>query len=265
MSDPRPVGIFDSGIGGLTVVKAVLRAMPHERVVYLGDTARLPYGSKSPRTVLAYTQQNLRFLAGRDVKAIVIACNTASAIAIPEIERSTEAPVLGVIGPGARMACARSRTGRIGVLGTRATIQSGAYERAIRTLRPGARVFGQPCPLFVPLAEEGMTRGSVARTVAASYLAPVLAKGVDTLVLGCTHYPLLATTIRAVSGAAVRIVDSATSVASALALLLAERGIARTSGKATLEVYLTDPNPQFARTGRRFLGRALGVVTHVDL
>lgn len=254
----RPIGVFDSGIGGLTVVRAIVARLPKERLVYLGDTARLPYGTKSRRTVRAYTAQNLRFLEDRSVKAIVVACNTASALG------DLPADAIGVIQPGAREAVARSR-GRIGVLGTRGTIGSGAYERAIRRLAPGSAVVSRACPLFVPLAEEGIVSGPIARRIAELYLRPVLAEQVDTLVLGCTHYPLLAATIAAVAGRGVTLVDSATAVAAELAAHLASRDLARTTGRGSLELYLTDPNPQFSRVGEQFLGRPLGRARHVDI
>ncbi|MEO1083983.1 MAG: glutamate racemase [Acidobacteriota bacterium] len=189
VSDPRPLGVFDSGVGGLTVVAALRRLVPAESILYLGDTARLPYGTKSPETVARYSRRNVDFLIGRGVKAVVIACNTASAVAIDEL--SDEVPVWGVIGPGARAAVEAAGDAPIGILATESTVSSDAYGRAIRRLRGDAPVISKACPLFVPLVEEGWFDNEVAEAAARRYLAPVLAAGARTLVLGCTHYPML--------------------------------------------------------------------------
>lgn len=258
----RPIGVFDSGIGGLTVVRALRETLPKERVVYLGDTARLPYGTKSRKTIRAYTQQNLRFFERIGVKALVIACNTASALALPP---SDSAPILGVIDPGAREAVQRSASGVIGVVGTRATIGSRAYTRAIRALKPEAAVHARACPLFVPLVEEGLLDGPLVRPILERYLRPLSRRGVDTLVLGCTHYPLLSPAIRECMGPSVEVIDSATAVANDLSQRLRAAGLIRKRGRPTLEVYLTDRNPQFARVATRCLGRKIGPVHLVDL
>lgn len=266
MSDARAIGVFDSGIGGLTVVRQIRRLLPRENLVYLGDTARLPYGTKSAATVRAYAAQNLAFLGTKQVKAIVVACNTASAVALPRpTAKPGDLPIVGVIAPGAAEAIRRSRTGCIAVLGTRATVDSGAYERALRRLRPDVRVHARACPLFVPLAEEGLVRGALVESVVRLHIAPVLRKGVDTLVLGCTHYPLLATAIRRVAGPRVTLVDSATATARALSELLADRGLERATGRGRLTVHLTDPSRQFVRVARAFLGEKLARAHHVDL
>src|SRR5690606_24866248 len=211
MSDERPIGVFDSGIGGITVLKALRKALPHEDLVYLGDTARLPYGTKSPETVTAYATQATKHLLGHDVKMVVIACNTASAVALgPLKEALAPIPVIGVIEPGAKAGVKATKTGRIGVIATEATVKGGAYARAIHAAMPEAQVAQAPCGLFVTLAEEGWTKGEVAEAAARRYLAPLF-KGraaPDTLVLGCTHFPVLAGTIRKVVGKQVKLVDS---------------------------------------------------------
>src|SRR5215472_10192726 len=214
------IGIFDSGVGGLTVMQALLGVLPHEHLVYLGDTARHPYGTKSAETVTDYSVENAEFLVRRGVKVVVVACNTASSVALDALATRLTVPVVGVIEPGARAATARSRTGRVGVIGTEATISSGAYTRALRALRPGIEIYSRPCPLFVPLAEEGWLDGPIPRGVAETYLASLCKSGIDTLVLGCTHYPLLRPVIGAVVGEGVTLVDSAEETARAVAALL---------------------------------------------
>ncbi len=250
------IGVFDSGVGGLTVVAALRRRLPRESILYLGDTARLPYGSKSPATVTRYTRRNVDFLAQRGVKAVVVACNTASALALPELELAV--PVWGVIEPGAERAAAVSR-GRVGVIATEATVRSDAYATALRRLRPGLEISSRACPLFVPLVEEGWHDDPVTEQVASRYLAPLLAGGIDTLVLGCTHYPLLAPVLARVAGPGVRLVDSAEAVAEAVAAGLVARGLAHTGGPgdgapAGLRVCVTDAGQGFQTLARRILG-----------
>lgn len=253
----RPIGIFDSGVGGLTVFHAVERALPEESLVYLGDTARVPYGTKSAETVRRYAVEATEFLVAHEVKLVVVACNSASSVAL-EALADAPVPVLGVIGPGARQAAARSRTGRIGVIGTRATVASGAYERAIRRERPDAEVVARACPLFVPLAEEGWTANAIARATAHEYLDPLRDVGIDTLVLGCTHYPLLRDTI-AETLPGVELVDSAESVAAEVADRLRRAGVARATGGARAEhrFFVTDSPEPFRAVAERFLGRAV--------
>jgi glutamate racemase len=238
VSDQRPIGIFDSGIGGLTVLRKLRERLPQERFVYLGDTARLPYGTKSSETVTRYALRASRFLSEHDIKLLVVACNTASAAALPALERSLPLPVIGVVGPGARAALRHTR-GRVGVIGTESTIASGAYHRALLAQRADLEVLAQPCPLFVPLAEEGWFDHPVTREIARIYLAPLAAAPIDTLILGCTHYPLLSGAIAAAVGADVTLVDSASSVAAEVVALLDEHGL-RSSDGGGLSVLVTD-------------------------
>jgi glutamate racemase len=262
----RPIGVFDSGLGGLTVLQAIVRRLPAEHTVYLGDTARLPYGTKSPETVVRYSLQTTALLVERGVKLLVVACNTASATALPAVAARWNVPVVGVIEPGARAAVAASRRGRIGVIGTRGTVASGAYERAIAGLRPGAGVIAAACPLFVPLAEEGWTANRVAALAAAEYLAPLKSAGVDTLLLGCTHYPLLAGVIAAEMGPEVTLIDSAVETAGQVAGLLEGAGLARRGDEqGTREFLVTDLPAQFGEVGRRFFGDELRSVRLVDI
>jgi glutamate racemase len=276
-----PIGIFDSGVGGLTVYRALHEHLPSERFVYLGDTARVPYGTKSLATVERYAVENAQFLAAREIKLLVVACNTASALALPAIRKSLNIDVVGVIGPGARAAVAAEsndeemRTGRprsqqqpaslrrIGVIATESTVESGAYTAAIKKADPDAIVTERACPLFVPLAEEGWADHDVARTVAKAYLKE-LRSHTDTLVLGCTHYPILKGVIQDAVGAEVKLIDSGEATAVEVKALLKEKGLARlTPGTGALErhlcddldhFYVTDAAERFARVAERFLG-----------
>ena len=220
-----PIGVFDSGVGGLTVVKEIINQMPNERIVYFGDTARVPYGSKSRDTVVRYSRQIVRFLLEQNVKAIAVACNTASAYAIPEIEAECPVPVIGVIRPGAKTAVEGTRNGRIGVIGTRATITSGSYKEYIREIMPGAEVFGQACPLFVPLVEEGLWEDPVTDEIARRYMASLIDRDIDTLIMGCTHYPLIRKTIGRAAGDGVLLVNPAYETARELKILLENRSL----------------------------------------
>ncbi len=222
-----PVGVFDSGVGGLTVAREIMRQIPEERIVYFGDTARLPYGSKSKDTVLRYSRQIVRFLRTQEVKAIVIACNTASAYALETVASESDIPVIGVINAGARAAVHATKNGRIGVIGTVATISTGIYTEVIRAMRPGIEVFGKACPLFVPLVEEGLFHDSVTDEVASRYLSVLKEKYIDTLVLGCTHYPLLRSTMRRLMGENVTLVNPAYETALELKDLLKEKEMNR--------------------------------------
>lgn len=263
--DRRAIGVFDSGVGGLTVLKSVMDRLPHESTVYLGDTARVPYGTKSAEVVTRYSLKNAEFLLAQEIKLLVVACNTASSVALPQLAARLPVPVLGVIEPGARAAAARSRTGRIGVIGTPGTIRSGAYQRALETARPGASVKAKACPLFVPLAEEGWTHGDVPRLVAREYLEELGQDSVDTLVLGCTHYPLLGEIISEVMGERVELVDSADATADAVASVLEARGQLASSGSAAHRYFVTDVPERFTDVGTRFLRRPIPSVEQVDI
>jgi glutamate racemase len=260
----RPIGVFDSGIGGLTVLSALCAELPHEQFIYLGDTARLPYGTKSPATIARYALQVAELLAARGVKALIVACNTASATALSAIQsRYAHLPVLGVIDPGVEAAIGASRTGRIAVMATEATVREGAYQRAILERSPQAVVGAVACQLLVALAEEGWTDGIVARAVAAQYLTPLFGTGreapPDTLLLGCTHFPILRTVIGETVGAQVQIVDSAATTARAARELLRSKQLLRDAGGAAdsrLRLLATDTQ-RFASVGGRFLGRAI--------
>lgn len=246
------IGVFDSGVGGLTVVSALRRRLPGESILYLGDTARLPYGSKSQDTVSRYTRRNIEFLVERGVKAVVVACNTASALALPQLE--TPVPTWGVIEPGAKKAAALSR-GRIGVIATEATVRSDAYPKALRALRHDLAILSQPCPLFVPLVEEGWHDDPVTEAIAARYLRPLLEAGIDTLVLGCTHYPMLIPVLQRIVGPDVTLVDSAEAVADLVAEGLKERGLEATH-PASHHLCVTDAGESFQRLASRILGDA---------
>ncbi len=259
-----PIGIFDSGVGGLTVLRAVRERLPRENVIYLGDTARVPYGTKSQATVERYAIEDAAFLESKGVKMIVVACNTASALGRERLRREFKLPLLSVIGPGTRAAARTTRTGRIGVIATEATIESGAYEQGIRQACAGREVeiFSRACPLFVPLAEEGETESLIARTVAEQYLSPLRACEIDTLVLGCTHYPLLRRVIAETMGERVTLVDSAEATAAETAALLAERGLLNAqTNHGESRFYVTDAAQRFHRIAERFLGEPL---THLE-
>ncbi len=266
-----PLGVFDSGLGGLTVVRALRAALPDEDIVYLGDTARVPYGTRAPDTVVKYAMGCTRYLVQRAVKAIVIACNTVSAVAPERLRVEFDLPILGVIEPSARAAVAATKRGRIGVLATAATIASGAYTRAVSTMSTRCEVVGQAAPLLVPLAEEGWTEGEVPRLAARRYLEPLAKADVDVIVLGCTHYPLLRGVLesetRALAGDATRIVDSASAVAQEVHAFLNGRGLAREpKGKrGTLSLTVTDVPKTFSTVAARFLGEETHDVAQVDL
>lgn len=226
MDRNAPVGVFDSGVGGLTVAREIMRQMPDERIVYFGDTARVPYGSKSRDTVIRYSEQIIRFLKTQGVKAIVIACNTASAYALETVKKDLDIPIIGVINAGARTAVEATHNGKIGVIGTEGTVGSGIYTEVMKRLRPGIEVVGKSCPLFVPLVEEGLLHDSVTDEIASRYLSVLKGKYIDTLVLGCTHYPLLRSTMRRLMGEDVTLVNPAYETAIELKDLLKERGLA---------------------------------------
>jgi glutamate racemase len=261
-----PIGIFDSGIGGLTVARAVYERLPRESTVYFGDTARVPYGPKSPETVRRYSIEILDWLLRQGVKAVVVACNTSTAHALDALQSHSPVPVIGVIEPGARAAAAASRVGPVGVIGTVGTIASGAYARAIQRVCPGARVEQKPCPLFVPLVEEGWFEHPAAELIAREYLEPLRQAGVDTLVLGCTHYPLLKPLLQDVMGTEVRLIDSGEETAAAVAEALEARGLSAPAGaEVTHRFAVSDDEARFRQVGARFIGDRLGRAEVVPL
>ncbi|MFI5228921.1 MAG: glutamate racemase [Gemmatimonadales bacterium] len=258
-----PIGVFDSGIGGLTVAQEVIRQLPRESVIYFGDTARVPYGPKSPDTVRRYSREIATFLSQQGVKGIVVACNTATAHALGMLRDEMDMPVIGVVEPGARAAVAATRTGRVGVIGTVGTIKSGAYERAIRALNPDVIITARACPLFVPLVEEGWTEHEATRLVAREYLAPLLDADIDTMVLGCTHYPLLRTLLSDVLGAGVRLIDSAEETAAETARTLATASLTASPDAEPSYRFIASDDPlQFLQLGQRFLG---GTIEGVEI
>ena len=257
----RPIGVFDSGIGGLTVFKALGRRMPQESLVYFGDTAHIPYGSKSREAVTRYSLEVARFLAARDIKALVVACNTSSALALAEVQAALRVPVLGVIQPGAKAAAEASRNGRVGVIGTEATVASGAYAQALKKCGPSLRVFSTACPLFVPLVEEGWWGHPVTAQVARHYLASLKRSRIDVLVLGCTHYPLLKGVLQREMGTSVKLIDSAEQTALETEELLSRLKLRRRSGPGKREFFVSDAPGRFLKLSKRLLGVAAGKVS----
>jgi len=262
----HPIGVFDSGVGGLTVVRALMERLPFENLIYFGDTARVPYGVKSAETINLYAAQITEFLVQREVKLLIIACNTMAAVAHEAVVSRSPVPVLDVIDAGARMTIRTTRTKHVGVIGTPATVNSNTYARAIHRLDPEVRIFSQACALFVPLVEEGWLDHPVTRLTAQEYLKPVLAEGIDTLVLGCTHYPLLKALLQEVTGPAIRLVDSAEAMADITADLLTDRELANPDREAPVyRFYVTDVPLRFQGIGERILGRSLPHVERVSL
>jgi glutamate racemase len=254
-----PLGIFDSGVGGLTVVRAVQELLPAENILYLGDTARLPYGSKSPETIRQFADEDVRFLISHGVKAIVVACNTATAHALPSLHEKYRIPILGVIEPGVEAALSCPDAVRIGIIATRGTIQSHAYQHALALRRTGLLIHGQATPLLVPLIEENWIDHPATRQVLATYLDPLVEKGIDTLMLACTHYPLLIPVLQELLPPDVRLVDSATTCAEHLKKELTRLGLLEPSARAgTLEIHLTDLSEQFEVLSRQFLTKSPG-------
>jgi glutamate racemase len=257
----NPIGVFDSGVGGLTVVRALMERLPFENIIYFGDTARVPYGVKSVETIAHYTTQIAEFLLAKEVKLLVVACNTMAAVASQVVKDLSPVPVLDVIDAGALGAIATTTKKQVGVIGTPTTINSNAYARAIHQYEPEVRIFSQACPLFVPLVEEGWLDHQVTRLTAQEYLKPVLAQDIDTLVLGCTHYPLLKPLLQDVVGPGVRLVDSAEAMAEETAALLTEMSLSNPQRTAPrYEFYVTDVPLRFQTIGERFLGRTLSNV-----
>jgi glutamate racemase len=253
----KAIGIFDSGIGGLTVLKELMAALPLENTIYLGDTARVPYGIRSAETVTRYSFENTQFLLSQEIKMLVVACNTASAVSLDAVKKEFPLPIIGVLEPGARAAAAATRTKKIGVIGTEATIGSGAYERSITRLDPDIQVISKACPLFVPLAEEGWLDNDVAELVAEQYLAFFRTSGIDTLVLGCTHYPLLKKVIRRAVGHGITLIDSASETAKEVVAVLDKLKWQRPGqGAAERRYFVTDTPVRFEKLGKLFLGDA---------
>ncbi len=253
----KAIGIFDSGIGGLTVFKEIVKVLPGENIIYLGDTARVPYGIRSPETVTRYSFENTQFLLSQEIKLLVVACNTASAISLGAVKKEYPLPVIGVLEPGARAAVTATRARKIGIIGTEATIGSGAYEKEILRLAPDIKAFSLACPLFVALAEEGWTDNEVAELVAEKYLSPFRNTGIDTLVLGCTHYPLLKPVISRVVGREITLIDSATETAKEVVDVLEKlKWRENGNGEGQRKFYVTDAPARFEKIGQRFLGDA---------
>ena len=263
-SRKRPIGVFDSGIGGLTVLRALTETLPGEDFIYLGDTARLPYGTKSNEVIMRYSRENSEFLLAKGIKMLVVACNTSSAVALVDISRQTVVPVIGVIEPGAIAAVKASRNGKIGVIGTEATIASGAYTLAIQALWPRAEIYTRACPLLVPLVEEGWIENEIAERTVAFYLESLKQSGIDTLLLGCTHYPLLRRVFERVLGAGVRIVDSAGATAAAVHKRLTQLRLAHPRGSGSQSFFVTETPERFVRVGRHFIGDRVQSAVRID-
>ncbi len=264
--DHRAIGIFDSGVGGLTVVKEVMGLLPYEKIIYFGDTARVPYGSKSKETVTKFSKQIIRFLLTKQIKAIIIACNTASSNSLAAVQQEFDIPIIGVVEPGVTMALQTTKNQKIGVIGTEATIRSNAYKALLHSVRPTLSVFSTPCPLFVPLAEEGWTENEVALLTAQSYLIPLQQKGIDTLVLGCTHYPLLIHSIQKVMGEEITLVNPASEAAKNIkALLERAQAFAGQDTHPTHEFYASDNTAKFEQIAQIILGAKMQPATKIDI
>jgi len=253
----RPIGIFDSGVGGLTVVRALRKVLPAEDLIYFGDTARYPYGPRSPQIVRKFALQNARLLMGFGIKFLLVACNTASSLAMDELARWIVAPMMGVIEPGAKAAVRATKNKKIGVIGTVGTINSGAYQKALKSLATDVEIFVKPCPLFVPLAEQGFFEGEAVEYFVHYYLDEIVGQGIDTLVLGCTHYPLLVNAIRNVVGSEITIIDSATAVAEEVKNFLAENRLLSNAGEGSVKFMVSDAPERFKEIGERFLGEKI--------
>jgi glutamate racemase len=266
MSSSAPIGVFDSGLGGLTVVREMISQLPNESIIYFGDTARVPYGPKSPDTVLRYSREIASYMKGQGVKALVVACNTATAHALPALREEFDLPIVGVIQPGARAAVAATRTHRVGVIGTAGTIRSRAYEKEIKKLLPDADITAQACALFVPLVEEGWVDTEPTRAIARNYLAPMVSAEIDTMVLGCTHYPLMKTVIGNVVGRQVRLIDSAEETAREAGAVLRANDLENSQpNQAQYRFIASDAPDTFLALGERFLGSPIDRVEALTL
>jgi glutamate racemase len=267
-----PIGIFDSGVGGLTVAKKIFQLLPKEDVIYFGDTARYPYGPRSKEIIKKFSAQNINFLLSQQVKCVVVACNTASALALPALvlwihrKKNNKIPMIGVVKPGAFAAAKATINGKIGVIGTLGTISSGAYERAIHEIDPQKKVYSIPCPLFVALAEEGYIDKKATYLIAQEYLEPLIRKNVDTLVLGCTHYPLLKRVIAKIMGKEVKLIDSAEETAREVKKVLTEEDLLKKPNKASFRrFYVSDIPDRFVEVGERFLKDKITKVERIDI
>lgn len=266
MTSSTPIGIFDSGIGGLTVFRAIRRLLPDESLLYVGDTARVPYGNKTAETVTDYSLQIAQWLAGKKIKALVVACNTSSAVALPALQSALSIPVIGMIEPGADAAVKTTQTRRIGVIGTRRTIASAAYDHALKSRAADVQVVSQACPLFVSLVEEGWLDSPITHAIATKYLEPLVKAQVDTVILGCTHYPLLKSVLQKCLGSHVTLIDSGEAAAAHVAQVLrAQTILAPQGGKTDLQCYVTDAVSQFADVAHQFLDDPLPQIHHVHL
>ena len=261
----KPIGVFDSGIGGLTVTAELFRFLPEEKIIYFGDTGRYPYGVRSQPVIQRFSRQAVRFLLEKEAKLIVVACNTATAMALEPLQSEFSVSIIGVVEPGSRAAVAASKNRKVGVIGTSGTIRSGSYERTIRRLAPDIQVFSSPCPLFVPLAEEGLADHKATWLIAEDYLAPFKKQGVDALVLGCTHYPLLKKAIGGVMGSSVRLVDSAEETAREVKEALTRLNLLRPDGHPQPEYYVSDTPDKFVEISQRFLGDKISRAELVDI
>jgi len=264
--DPRPIGVFDSGLGGLTVVKELMAQLPNENIVYFGDTARLPYGTRSRETIIKYSIQCIRFLLTQNIKAVVIACNTASSMALETVKEVFDLPIIGVVEPGAAHAVKATRNGKVGIIGTEATVQSGSYARAIARLNPGIHTRSVACSLFVPIVEEGWSDTRIAYLVAERYLAPLKEWGADTLILGCTHYPLLMNTISKVMGPHVTLINPAVSTVHEVKRILEQGDMLNDNhNQPQYRYYVSDFSQKFKQIGSRFLNREIIYAGKVDI
>jgi glutamate racemase len=263
-SDKRPIGVFDSGVGGLTVLKELIRELPSENIIYLGDTARVPYGTRSPETVMKYSFENAQFLISKGIKILVVACNTSSSISLSVLEKTFRIPAVGVIAPGAKAAVKKSERKKIAVIGTETTINSKSYKKEIKSIDKSYDVMGIACPLFVPLVEEGWHRGDVVNLVAQKYLSPLIKYGADVLILGCTHYPIIKKTISGVVN--IPLIDSAAETAIEVKYILAHEGILRrNSSKPERKFFVTDAIDKFIDTGKKFLNYPISHISKVNI
>jgi len=266
MSKNHSVGVFDSGLGGLTVVRAIQKTLPNENIVYFGDIARLPYGIKSKKQIIEFSKENTRFLLKKKIKALVVACNSSASVCLPTLKKEFSGPLVDVIKPAARQAHRASLKGRVGILGTAATIESGAYKKALQRLNGKVTIREVACPLFVPLAETGWHRGAITESIARTYLKPLLEAKVDTIILGCTHYPLLHNVIKRVVGPKITLIDSAPSASQVLKESLKRQDLTSSrTVKGKLEVYVSDLPRDFVRLGERFLGHKIGRIRTVSI